>query len=79
MLPDDKAETVEAIVQLERYLIRHPERAKRNGGDNCVELPFLCHLCNENRFDLEMIDGDGYPICIKCIDALAGASEVPLD
>ena len=62
------AEVVDSIVRLERYLIRHPEDARSNGGGNCVSLPFRCGLCSQQRFDFEMIDGDGLPICVACID-----------
>lgn len=62
---------VDAIVPLERYLARHPEHKKKNGGSNCVALPFTCHYCKRERCDLELIDGDGYPVCVECIDGFA--------
>ncbi len=73
MSQQDKRELVDEIVRLERYLIRHPQACKENGGGNCVELPFTCGLCKESRFDLQMIDGDGLPLCIKCVDRLVDA------
>lgn len=60
-------EVIDSMVRYEKY-------AKRT-GNTVVDLPFDCVLCHRPKMDLEMIDGDGFPICVACIDAIAASME----
>ena len=53
-------------------MVRYEKFAKRT-GKTVVDLPFECGLCHKKKMELEMIDGDGYPICVGCIDDIAAA------
>lgn len=44
--------------------------AKAHNGDNIVEIPFDCPYCGRKRFDLELIDGDGKPMCNNCFEGM---------
>jgi formylmethanofuran dehydrogenase subunit E len=63
-LTSEQEHKVRCLVGYERYLRQQPHES------NTIELPFSCHHCNEPRFDLEMIDGDGKPICTRCFERI---------
>ena len=44
------------------------ERLAKRIGETVLQLPFSCHHCKRERFDLALIDGDGHPVCVACID-----------
>lgn len=64
----------DCIVQLERYFRHHPPAP---GQPAVFELPFVCSLCQLERFELELVDGDGRPICKPCIDEIADELRTP--
>ena len=37
------------------------------GPDRICPIPFRCWLCDEMRSDFAMLNGDGVPLCIKCL------------
>lgn len=59
---------LDGIVAYERYFKAHPEI---NGP--WIDLPFTCDHCNEQRFQLEMIGGDGDLICSPCFESYVKA------
>lgn len=67
MFTPNKAEIIDSMVRYEKF-------AKRT-GKTVVDLPFDCVLCHKPKMDLEMIDGDGFPICVGCIDAMTARME----
>lgn len=67
MFTPNKAEIIDSMVRYEKF-------AKRT-GKTVVDLPFDCVLCHKQKMDLEMIDGDGFPICVGCIDAVTASME----
>lgn len=66
-LSPERRELIDSMVRYEKF-------AKRT-GKTVVDLPFDCGLCHKPKMDLEMIDGDGFPICVGCIDAIAAGME----
>ncbi len=64
-LSSERRDLIDSMVRYEKF-------AKRT-GKTVVELPFDCHLCHKPKMDFEMIDGDGFPICVGCIDAITAA------
>ena len=58
-------ERARPLVNLERYLRFHPNES------GTIPMPFKCHLCDRDRFDLDLVDGDGNLICTACIDETA--------
>lgn len=59
-------------VQYDRYFKLHPPK---EGELAAIELPFKCHHCQRDRFDLDLIDGDGNPVCGGCMDLLVAVLE----
>lgn len=64
-LQSDKEAVINSLVGYERYA--------RRTGHTVVDLPFDCVLCHKPKMNLEMIDGDGFPICVDCIDGCVAA------
>ena len=58
---------LECIVGYERYFKRHPEAAETKPA--CIEIPFTCDHCDQLRYELEMIGGDGDLICKPCFES----------
>lgn len=35
--------------------------------DGTIPMPFICYLCEDKRMDYAMTNGDGLPMCVKCL------------
>lgn len=46
----------------------------------CIALPFRCYGCDQLRFELAMMTGDGLPLCCICFGACENAiAETPAE
>jgi hypothetical protein len=44
------------------------KRTLKRTPDGCLEMPFRCYGCDEQRVDFCMLTGDGLPLCSKCFE-----------
>ena len=61
----DESDRIRSLVALEKY-------AQRT-GETIIEVPFPCNYCELDRMDFQMVDGDGFPMCVKCFKEFADA------
>lgn len=59
---------IQALYEAGQALIDRMRAELVRDEHGCIALPFRCYGCDQSRFDLAMMTGDGLPLCCGCFN-----------